>query len=283
MSGLVAPTTNDLCGCMAVRHKFRTSCTRCAWIACEQYAPDQCMKCNEPLTPPMTAEDAILAGYDEGTINAYKMLDKLLQFDKENVQRTHVHDAQGDYYETGTWLTEEEKADIERREKLRQEAKTNRIRRKVNINFDIAGRRVLDFVNEEEDAVPEEGVSKLTICSPFADNDGGCPAWMDDGDEAEYQTTGTAYASALRSHVDEDTIAAYAATADPSADKSGGSDGGLEVPVYENTELERNRGKAAEVYRTMKKRYYTCCLPFVRASTDLICRVFGVAGGRQRR
>ena len=63
----------------------------------------------------MTASDALDMGYDEATVNAYRMLDKLLQFDRENAQRTHVHDAQEDHYETGTWLTEEEKEDIDRR------------------------------------------------------------------------------------------------------------------------------------------------------------------------
>jgi hypothetical protein len=250
MSGLTLPSgPADQCGCMAVRHKFQTSCKACAWIACEQYGHNLCLKCKEPLCPPMTAEDAIVAGYDEGTIGAYKMLDKLLQFDKENAQRTHVHDAQADYYETGTWLTEEEKADIDRREKLRQQVKTNHLRRKVNINFDIAGRRVVDFVEEDEEDVPERNMSKQAICSPFADNDGR-PSWMYDDDGPGCNTSNGAYAQALKSNLDE------VAATDATAPGAGGSPavGEIAVPVYENIELERNKGKAAEIYRLMKKR-----------------------------
>lgn len=240
----------EQCGCMAVRHKFRTSCKACAWIACDQYLLNVCLKCNQQLHMPMSAEDAALAGCDENTINAYKMLDKLLQFDKENAQRTHVHDAQADYYETGTWLTEEEKSDIDRREKLRLEAKNSRVRRKVNINFDIAGRRVVDFVDEEEDASAGKGDSNITICSPFADSDGR-PSWMYNEDGAQYAGTSSVYAQAVKSNLEgqvegekgEDTTPA------PSLEALD-----VTIPVFENIELERNRGRAAEVYRSMKKR-----------------------------
>jgi hypothetical protein len=35
---------------------------------------------------------------------AYRQKDKLLMFDKEHAKRTHVHDAQADYYETGRYV-----------------------------------------------------------------------------------------------------------------------------------------------------------------------------------
>jgi hypothetical protein len=198
----------------------------------------------------MTAEDAANAGYNETTVQAYKMLDKLLQFDKENAQRTHVHDAQADYYETGTWLTEEEKADIDRREKLRLEAKNQRTQRKVNINFDIAGRRVVDFVQEEDEGDGVDVPKGITICSPFADNDGGRPEWMYEEDSTVFKSAGSHYAAAAKANIDPNT---EAAASEPSTEANDASIG--ELPVYENIELERNRGKAAEVYRSMKKRY----------------------------
>jgi hypothetical protein len=45
----------------------------------------------------------------------------LLQFDKEHAKRTHVHDAQGDYYESGgAWLTEAEKIAINKKDEARR-------------------------------------------------------------------------------------------------------------------------------------------------------------------
>jgi hypothetical protein len=92
-------------------------------------------------------------------------------------------------------------------------------------------------------------MSKLAICSPFADNDGR-PSWMYDDDGPGCNTSNGAYEQALKSNLDE--VAATDATAtgvgvSPAVDE-------IAVPVYENIELERNKGKAAEIYRLMKKR-----------------------------
>jgi len=231
----------DSCNCMATRHKFNTSCKGCGWIACVNHKLDQCGFCKEKLQPTMTSEEAILLGYDESTIKAYKMLDKLLQFDKENAQRTHVHDAQADYYETGTWLTEEEKADIAKREALRQEAKKKKSQRKINIRFDIAGRRVVDYNEEDADiADSDEPSASFQVCSVQLDNDGERPAWMYDD----------APLAASLSHVD---IGAEEASFAQKIDDDTYED--FDMPVYDNIGLERNRGKAGEVYRSMKKRF----------------------------
>jgi len=196
----------------------------------------------------MTSEEAILLGYDESTIKAYKMLDKLLQFDKENAQRTHVHDAQADYYETGTWLTEEEKADIAKREALRQEAKKKKSQRKINIRFDIAGRRVVDYNEEDADiADSDEPSASFQVCSVQLDNDGERPAWMYDD----------APLAASLSHVD---IGAEEASFAQKIDDDTYED--FDMPVYDNIGLERNRGKAGEVYRSMKKRFVVLFLWF---------------------
>lgn len=196
----------------------------------------------------MTSEEAILLGYDESTIKAYKMLDKLLQFDKENAQRTHVHDAQADYYETGTWLTEEEKADIAKREALRQEAKKKKSQRKINIRFDIAGRRVVDYNEEDADiADSEEPSASFQVCSVQLDNDGERPAWM--YDDAPLATS--------LSQVD------IGAEDSSLAQKIDDMCEDFDMPVYDNIGLERNRGKAGEVYRSMKKRFVLLFLWFL--------------------
>ena len=46
---------------------------------------------------------------------------------------------QADYYETGTWLTEEEKKEMDNNERKRREAKKPS-NRKFKMSFDIAGR-----------------------------------------------------------------------------------------------------------------------------------------------
>ena len=266
-----------ICECMATRHEFLTSCKSCGWIACERYNQSTCSKCNAVLVPPMTASDALDMGYDEATVNAYRMLDKLLQFDRENAQRTHVHDAQEDHYETGTWLTEEEKEDIDRREAMRLEAKKHRAQRKMNIHFDIAGRRVVDFAAKEDAADAAVGGRSNVICSPFADNDGDRPAWMHDGDQGQYQCEAGPYAQAARRQQEEQADAAALQDVDsPSGEETSVSMG---LPVYENVELERNRGRAAEVYRSMKKRLY-CTERTPALHCVLYCIAIVSTGGR---
>lgn len=223
---------------MATRHKFRTSCQACGWIACDQYEHSECSFCSAHLCSTFTAEEAFAAGYGESTVKAYKMLDKLLHFDKENEQRTHVHDAQADYYESGTWLSEEEKASIDKREKARLEAKNKRSQRKINIHFDIAGRRVVDYNAEDEDDIHESDTAAGVSCKPCAgalDNDGGRPSWMEEDTGAGSSVSAANNANTVTG-LDYDDVD-YA-----------------DMPVYENTALERNKGKAGEIYRTMKKR-----------------------------
>lgn len=237
MSSFIAPAVKaERCNCMATRHKFRTSCQGCGWIACSQFEPNECNFCSSPLIQSFTADDALNEGYDASTVKAYKMLDKLLQFDKENAQRTHVHDAQADYYESGTWLSEEEKASIDKRNKLRLEAKNKRPQRKINIHFDIAGRRVVDYSAEEEDVLFEDvdTMSGLISCKPCTgalDNDGGRPSWMED-DVGTSCSLGNSNLAGAHDLPDE-----------------------YDLPVYENAALEFSKGKAGEIYRTMKKRY----------------------------
>ena len=49
------------------------------------------------------------------------------------------HDFQADYYETGTWLSEEEKAEIDKKEQKRRDDRKP-LNRKFKMSFDFAGR-----------------------------------------------------------------------------------------------------------------------------------------------
>ena len=151
------------CRCMAKRHNFFTSCVSCGFIVCEDdedsKASMNCPFCSTALLLPMTAEEAQYLIGDEA-VAAYKMKDKLLVFDKENAKRTHVFDAQADWYESANWLGEDEKKRIDDKERRRREARKNRGRKnKINITFDLAGRKTIEYVEdeeEEENAAAEE-------------------------------------------------------------------------------------------------------------------------------
>ena len=71
---------------------------------------------------------------------AYMNKDRLLQFDRENAKRTHVHDAQADYYESTAWLTDEERARIDSKRQRARDAMLPSHRR-YQMSLDFAGRR----------------------------------------------------------------------------------------------------------------------------------------------
>ncbi len=101
----------------------------------------------------MTADEASTRCLGEESVRAYAHKDKLLFFDKEHAKRTRVLDAQGDYYNTSAWLTEEEKEEIAERERRRREKLLPSYRRQKTITLDFASRRVLqeDMEDEEDD------------------------------------------------------------------------------------------------------------------------------------
>jgi hypothetical protein len=99
---------------------------------------------------------------DAVTVEAYRQKDKLLTFDREHAKRTHVNDAQSDYYESSTWLSDAEKADLDRKEQLRRDA-AKPSNRRYKMSFDLAGRRVVEVVRgdeEEPTAGPAASASK---------------------------------------------------------------------------------------------------------------------------
>lgn len=173
-----------VCFCLGTRHPCVTNCTLCGYILCElevqhnhpSFASLQgtaraeaffsCPKCDHLCTPPMDAKAIETQGCDQSTIKAYRQKDMLLQFDREHAKRTVVHDAQGDYYVSSAWLSEEERKEMELKERKRLEMKKRALRqRKINIRFDIAGRKVFEAEEEEE----EEETDGAHVCKAELD------------------------------------------------------------------------------------------------------------------
>jgi hypothetical protein len=238
------------CKCMSNRHKFYASCGSCGWIMCEKDCESSfCTFCGVEIVPSMSEQDVTNAGADASTIKAYKQKDKLLVFDKENAKRTHVHDAQADYYESSTWLTEEEKKAIDEKEKKRRENK-NKIfaNRKINISFDISGRQVVEYsVGGNED--PEEEIKRQREEDERYDN-------------VIQEDNSMVPSSLLPYNVAPSTVQTLpegksALTSSTSTTLSSSSAAVAVRPVIvydDNRELEHNAGRAGEVYRFMKKR-----------------------------
>ena len=100
-----------------------------------------------------------------GVAKAYAVKDRLLQFDRENARRTHVHDAQADYYESATWLSPEEKAAINAKRKRARDAKLPS-QRKYMMKFNANSKRItattiVHTAEEEEEEKEEFALSKL--------------------------------------------------------------------------------------------------------------------------
>ena len=114
----VYPPLLHICGCYGIRHRLVGSCVSCGRVICDAEttattsAPTVlcgCPTCGNAVLPPLTADQIASLGADSATIGAYQQKDKLMTFDREHAKRTHVNDAQSDYYESSTWLSEEEK------------------------------------------------------------------------------------------------------------------------------------------------------------------------------
>mmetsp|Transcript_13647 Transcript_13647/g.18668 ORF Transcript_13647/g.18668 Transcript_13647/m.18668 type:complete len:199 (+) Transcript_13647:35-631(+) len=151
MSNVTKVRTIFSCKCFATKHPFLTSCSSCGFILCEKEKDSlsQCGFCGSALKLPMTAEQAALANLDASTVKAYAQKDKLLLFDREHAKRTHVHDAQADYYDSSAWLTPEEKQLIDDKLRKRKEARERRPATK-RITFDLAGRKITEYIGDED-------------------------------------------------------------------------------------------------------------------------------------
>lgn len=227
------PIEIEICSCFATKHPFLTSCLYCGWISCINNKLNQCGNCKEELIPIRSKDSIEVITQDKDTRKAYELLDKLLLFDSENSKRTHVYDAQGDYYEHMNWLTEEEKKDIEKREKLRIEKHKSRKTKKVKICFDIAGRRVVHYNEEFDDS--NNNINDTSININQSNN----------------------HNNLIKSYVDTEY---HIDNNKDITNNNSNNDIMLQsnkfsiLSSYENNELELNNNKAGEIYRSMKKR-----------------------------
>lgn len=141
MSGKLKDKALFVCGCMGTVHKPINNCLNCGRIVCQNENKDNCLYCGHELIAIMSAEDASKSGADPATVAAYKLKDTLLVYDREHAKRTQVHDAQADYYESSTWLTPEEKARIDEKERLRRSTMGRRPGKNMQLDINLRGGR----------------------------------------------------------------------------------------------------------------------------------------------
>jgi len=164
-----------VCECQALKHKLINNCLSCGRVVCAQEGSGPCMFCNtlvctkeeqEVLGRQSRKSEQLLlklAGdsreqYKDNSANekAYqKALDSknmLLDFDKSCEKRTKVIDDESDYFniDSNKWLTPEQRAALAKKSEQLQEERHNRSRRDIKLNFDFAGRKVV-----EDETVPE--------------------------------------------------------------------------------------------------------------------------------
>ncbi|XP_075432105.1 activating signal cointegrator 1 isoform X2 [Ascaphus truei] len=167
------------CECLAQKHQLISNCLTCGRIVCEQEGSGPCLFCGN-LVCTKEEQDILqrdsnksqkllkklLGGSEtsvkmdptmkdvlprqevrlkEGLEKARQHRDRLLEYDKTSVRRTHVIDDESDYFATDSnqWLSPVERESVRRKEEELQELRhASRLSRKVTIDF--AGRRVLE-------------------------------------------------------------------------------------------------------------------------------------------
>ncbi|XP_063782427.1 activating signal cointegrator 1 isoform X2 [Pseudophryne corroboree] len=167
------------CECLAQKHKLINNCMTCGRIVCEQEGSGPCFFCGNLVctkeeqdillrdsNKSQKLRKKLLGGSDsslkmdvcakdllprqemkikEGFEKALQHRDKLLEYDKTSVRRTHVIDDESDYFSTDSnqWLSQTEREVLRKKEQELQELRhTSRLTRKVTIDF--AGRKVVE-------------------------------------------------------------------------------------------------------------------------------------------
>jgi hypothetical protein len=147
----------EKCGCMGVdHHEAVTNCTSCGRVHCNLEISDDvsitkvsCLFCGATLLKPVPAA-AELEECDDATRKAYELRDRLTTYDTEHIKRTKIIDSQSDYYSSTGWLTEEEKEELEKKERARRERLKNIGRaRGIKVEVDMFGRVVLKDVKDD--------------------------------------------------------------------------------------------------------------------------------------
>lgn len=155
----------SLCGCMATQHAFLTSCIHCGRISCIKEGLGLCYFCSRPLYAPVSTSALEAAGVsDAALLRAYKHKDKLLVFDSENTKRTQVYDAQGDYYESASWLSESERAALDVKEMARR--KKLHTRRIATLTLDLQSSLLIESTMSELDKEEEETAVVVAVEAP---------------------------------------------------------------------------------------------------------------------
>ncbi|XP_068596209.1 activating signal cointegrator 1 [Brachionichthys hirsutus] len=163
------------CECLAQKHSLINNCLSCGRIVCEQEGSGPCLFCgslvctkeeqeilqrdsnkSQKLRKKLMGEGPgerdylphqealVKAGFEK----AIKHRDKLLDNDKNSVQRMQVLDDQSDYFasESNQWLSPGEREKLKKKEEeLRGLRHASRKDRKITLDF--AGRQVLDERN----------------------------------------------------------------------------------------------------------------------------------------
>lgn len=169
-----------ICECQALKHELVNNCLECGRIICAQEGAGVCLFCGNLVCSKeqqkilsegtkrseklhqtlMKDSDKVLqqinnqilqisknsASYAESEefSKAIEYKNRLLDYDKTSVKRTHVIDDDADYFSSDSqWLSKSEREALERcEEELRQIRFQSR--REVKVTFDFAGRRILD-------------------------------------------------------------------------------------------------------------------------------------------
>ncbi|XP_040269700.1 activating signal cointegrator 1 [Bufo bufo] len=162
------------CECLAQKHKLINNCTTCGRIVCEQEGSGPCLFCGN-LVCTKEEQDILLRDSNksqklrkkllggaetslkmdllphqetrlkEGLERATQHRDKLLEYDKTSVRRTHVIDDESDYFsaDSNQWLSQAEREVLRKKERELQELRhASRPSRKITIDF--AGRKAVE-------------------------------------------------------------------------------------------------------------------------------------------
>ncbi|XP_066952695.1 activating signal cointegrator 1 [Macrobrachium rosenbergii] len=174
------------CDCQASKHKLINNCLKCGRVICEQEGSGPCSFCGNLVTTNEEEElleqnnrksealqrrlfsekNAFVKGIpsepgkdQEGLRKAVEHKNKLLEFDRTSEKRTKVYDDESDYFSTGSrWLSQEQKAKLEKREEELRKKKYDRSNQKVTI--DLLGRRIIPEENDDCIYDPDDPIIK---------------------------------------------------------------------------------------------------------------------------
>jgi hypothetical protein len=240
-----------VCGCQSTVHECATNCMACGRIYCVKeldLAADvsSMCSCGTLLVAPKSAEQVASEGQGgkdiKEMIDAYKQKDKLLQFDREYAKRTRVYDAQSDYYESGTWLSEEEKTELAKKETRRQERLREAGKVKgFGFSVDLAGRirmhDVVDkgFTSSDTDSDGDGDGESMKIKPPP------CASRLDEGERGTFSDSFSLDASATATGI---------GMTKKDSQKPGISKSNPMKNI--NSQLAERASKPGEMYRTLR-------------------------------